>query len=115
MSSLLTVAIEAAHAAGKLQREGFGSELVVNELLRHDIKLDLDVRCQELISQNSGMICFAVQDYLDRTGLPISTIRSALDEAERKGLITQSLGHVTPTERGFDFLSDLQELFLAPE
>ena len=51
MSSLLTVAIEAAHAAGKLQREGFGSELVVNELLRHDIKLDLDVRCQELISE----------------------------------------------------------------
>jgi oxygen-independent coproporphyrinogen-3 oxidase len=56
-----------------------------------------------------------VQDYLDRTGLPISTIRSALDEAERKGLITQSQGRVTPTERGFDFLSDLQELFLAPE
>lgn len=51
MSSLLNVAIEAAHAAGKLQREGFGSELVVNELLRHDIKLDLDVRCQELISE----------------------------------------------------------------
>jgi hypothetical protein len=22
-------------------------------------------KCQELISQNSGMICFAVQDYLD--------------------------------------------------
>lgn len=51
MSSLLSVAIEAAHAAGKLQREGFGSELVVNELLQHDIKLDLDVRCQELISE----------------------------------------------------------------
>ncbi len=22
-------------------------------------------KCQELISQNSGMVCFAVQDYLD--------------------------------------------------
>ena len=22
-------------------------------------------RCQELISQNAGMVCFAVQDYLD--------------------------------------------------
>lgn len=50
-SSLLSVAIEAAHAAGELQREGFGSELLVNELLKHDIKLDLDVRCQELITK----------------------------------------------------------------
>ncbi len=58
---------------------------------------------------------FAVQDYLDRTGLPISTIQSALDAAQRKGLVTLQGGHVQPTERGFDFLSDLQELFLADE
>jgi len=50
MSSLLNVAIEAAHAAGKLQRENFGSDLAVNEMLKHDIKLDLDVRSQELIT-----------------------------------------------------------------
>ncbi|MGE8396087.1 MAG: radical SAM family heme chaperone HemW [Comamonas sp.] len=55
---------------------------------------------------------FAIQDYLDRTGLPISTIRTALDEAEQKGLIVRTASHVTPTERGFDFLNDLQELFL---
>ncbi len=50
MSSLLKVATEAALAAGKLQRENFGSNLAVNEMLQHDIKLDLDVRCQELIT-----------------------------------------------------------------
>lgn len=55
---------------------------------------------------------FAIQDYLDRTGLPISTISAALDEAERKGLIQRDAGRVQPTERGFDFLSDLQALFL---
>src|SRR5690242_12100390 len=49
--SLLEVAIEAAHAAGQLQREGFRSELVVNEMLQYDIKLDLDVRCQTLITE----------------------------------------------------------------
>lgn len=89
-------------------------------LAGHALASDTDVRRKDLpfeymlnaLRLRSG---FAVQDYLDRTGLPISTIRSALDEAERKGLITQSLGRVTPTERGFDFLSDLQELFLAPE
>jgi myo-inositol-1(or 4)-monophosphatase len=48
--TLLQVAIEAAHAAGKLQRENFGSDLMVNEMLKHDIKLDLDVRSQELIT-----------------------------------------------------------------
>jgi len=89
-------------------------------LAGHALASDTDVRRKDLpfeymlnaLRLRSG---FAVQDYLDRTGLPISTIRSALDEAERKGLITQSLGRVTPTERGFDFLSDLQELFLAPD
>jgi myo-inositol-1(or 4)-monophosphatase len=50
MSSLLEVATEAALAAGKLQRENFGSALTVNEMLRHDIKLELDVRSQELIA-----------------------------------------------------------------
>ena len=50
MSSLLEVATEAALAAGKLQRGHFGSALEVNEMLRYDIKLELDVRSQELIS-----------------------------------------------------------------
>ena len=48
--SLLSTAIEAAHAAGKLQREHFGSDLAVNEMLQYDIKLDLDVRSQQLIT-----------------------------------------------------------------
>ncbi|WP_312451623.1 radical SAM family heme chaperone HemW [Comamonas sp.] len=56
---------------------------------------------------------FALQDYLDRTGLPLSSIAKALHEAEAKGLIKLDFQKVTPTERGFDFLSDLQELFLA--
>ena len=37
----------------------------------------------------------------------------ALDAAERKGLIERDLHRVRPTVRGFDFLSDLQALFLA--
>ena len=56
---------------------------------------------------------FALQDYLDRTGLPLSSIDKALQQAEAKGLITRDWARVRPTERGFDFLSDLQELFLA--
>ncbi|MDD0810525.1 radical SAM family heme chaperone HemW [Curvibacter sp. RS43] len=56
---------------------------------------------------------FALQDFSDRTGLPLSAIAAGLDEAERKGLIERDFARVKPTERGFDFLSDLQSLFLA--
>jgi oxygen-independent coproporphyrinogen-3 oxidase len=56
---------------------------------------------------------FMLQDYVDRTGLPLSTIEPALQEAQAKGLVERDLVQVKPTERGFDFLSDLQSLFLA--
>ena len=56
---------------------------------------------------------FALQDFGDRTGLPITAIQQPLEEAERKGLIERDFARVKPTERGFDFLSDLQSLFLA--
>ena len=56
---------------------------------------------------------FALQDFTERTGLPVTVLAKALDEAERKGLIVRDMARVQPTERGFDFLSDLQELFLA--
>ena len=35
-----------------------------------------------------------------------------LEEAERRGWIQRDLARVWPTEQGFDFLSDLQGLFL---
>ncbi|HSI52340.1 MAG TPA: radical SAM family heme chaperone HemW, partial [Ramlibacter sp.] len=57
---------------------------------------------------------FALSQFRERTGLAPSAIEDALQQAERKGLIERDLSHVRPTERGFDFLSDLQELFLAP-
>lgn len=50
--------------------------------------------------------------FTERTGLPPSAIGRALTAAEGKGLIERDLTHVRPTERGFDFLSDLQEMFL---
>jgi myo-inositol-1(or 4)-monophosphatase len=50
MNPYLQAAIDAAHAAGKLLRDEFGSALDVNEFSAHDIKLDLDVRTQDLIT-----------------------------------------------------------------
>ena len=47
----LDCARSAALEAGAFLREHFGSELNVNALEKHDIKLELDVQTQELITQ----------------------------------------------------------------
>jgi oxygen-independent coproporphyrinogen-3 oxidase len=48
----------------------------------------------------------------ERTGLSLAALQKGLDQAERQGLIARDFARVWPTERGFDFLSDLQGLFL---
>ena len=55
---------------------------------------------------------FALGEFSERTGLAITAIAHQLEEAERKGWITRDLQRVQPTALGFDFLSDLQSLFL---
>ncbi|MDE2080401.1 MAG: oxygen-independent coproporphyrinogen III oxidase-like protein [Burkholderiales bacterium] len=55
---------------------------------------------------------FAQARFAERTGLPHSAIAATLDEAERRGLVLRDALTVRPTARGFDFLSDLQALFL---
>jgi len=56
---------------------------------------------------------FGLRDFTERTGLPLTAIEAALQEAERKGLLERDFARVRPTQRGFDFLSDLQALFLS--
>ena len=55
---------------------------------------------------------FALQDFVERTGQSVASIAPALDKAEAQGLVARDMAQVRPTERGFDFLSNLQELFL---
>ena len=54
----------------------------------------------------------AMTQYLERTGLPPSSIAQALETARGRGLLAADPARIQPTERGFDFLSDLQQLFL---
>lgn len=56
---------------------------------------------------------FKLQDFTDKTGLPFTAIQKGLEDAERKGLIERDFVRAKPTVRGFDFLNDLQSLFLA--
>jgi len=54
-----------------------------------------------------------MQQFLERTGLPPSSIAEALQQGRGKGLLELDPLRIQPTPRGFDFLSDLQSLFLA--
>ena len=55
---------------------------------------------------------FALPTFTERTGLPITAITAALQQAQARGLLTDGFNHVQPTAHGFDFLNDLQALFL---
>ena len=57
---------------------------------------------------------FELARYTERTGLPLSSVNAALTQAQARGLIERDAATdtVRPTVRGFDFLSDLQAVFL---
>jgi oxygen-independent coproporphyrinogen-3 oxidase len=59
---------------------------------------------------------FELALFNERCGLPLSAIAPGLAEAESRGLLVREgvpgAERVRPTTRGFDFLSDLQALFL---
>ncbi len=57
---------------------------------------------------------FALSDFTERTGLALTRIQQGLQQAEAQGLLARDWSRAWPTERGFDFLSDLQALFLPP-
>ena len=50
--------------------------------------------------------------FTQRTGLPPSAIEAAVRQAQQQGLLCEGGPHLRATARGFDFLSDLQALFL---
>jgi putative oxygen-independent coproporphyrinogen III oxidase len=55
---------------------------------------------------------FELARFSERTGLSLTALAKGLDAAERQGLIARDFNRAWPTARGFDFLNDLQALFL---
>ena len=50
--------------------------------------------------------------FAQRTGLPASAIEATVQRARQRGLLEADLQQLRPTALGFDFLSDLQQMFL---
>jgi putative oxygen-independent coproporphyrinogen III oxidase len=76
------------------------------EVARHELPFEFMLNALRL---REG---FELARFTERTGLPPGAIERELDTAERKGLIERDLHRVRPTRLGFDFLNDLQALFL---
>ncbi|WP_170841593.1 radical SAM family heme chaperone HemW [Nitrosomonas aestuarii] len=55
---------------------------------------------------------FEIALFQERTGLPINTILSQLDQAQQRGLLHRSDLHIAPTQMGRHFLNDLLQIFL---
>lgn len=53
-----------------------------------------------------------MSSFLERTGLPPSAIAKAMEQGRAKGLLDPDPAVIRATPLGFDFLSDLQALFL---
>ncbi|MDO9313998.1 MAG: radical SAM family heme chaperone HemW [Burkholderiaceae bacterium] len=53
--------------------------------------------------------------FAERTGLPLSSVERQLTDATSRGLLVREPNWIQPTPRGYDFLNDLQELFLPTE
>ena len=51
LNQSLAAAVSAARAAGAIMRKNLNAEKKANEITSHDIKLELDVRCQKLIEK----------------------------------------------------------------
>ncbi len=90
-----------------MERARAGDAVVsVDEVARRDLPFEYMLNALRL---REG---FALDEAVARTGLPVSALRHGIDQACGLGWLVVDGGVVRPTEQGFDFLSDVQALFL---
>jgi putative oxygen-independent coproporphyrinogen III oxidase len=85
-----------------------GRNSVCKETLLSDSDLVFEFMLNAL-RLNSG---FEVELFTASTGLSFSQILPTIQNAAQLGLITFDNGHICPTEHGFQYLNDLQSMFL---
>ena len=81
----------------------------VEEIARADLPFEFMLNALRL---KDG---FELALFSERTGLAITAIQAGLQAGQAQHLLKRDLTRVTPTVRGFDFLNDLQALFLPPK
>ncbi|MEP6607857.1 MAG: radical SAM family heme chaperone HemW [Burkholderiaceae bacterium] len=93
--------------ASYLQRAARGQFVAEgHEVSRRDLPFEFMLNALRLVAGVS------INSFAERTGMPLSSIESDLDEAERRGLMSRTEVSIAATPLGLRFLSDLQALFL---
>ncbi|TAM52473.1 MAG: oxygen-independent coproporphyrinogen III oxidase-like protein [Paraburkholderia sp.] len=90
--------IEQARAGTPVQEE--------HEVSARDLPFEFMLNALRLVEG------FPVHRFVECTGMPMTSIERALQEAERRGLIERTYEKIAPTPLGQRFLNDLQALFL---
>jgi len=90
--------IEEARAGAPVQEE--------HEVSTRDLPFEFMLNALRLVEG------FPVHRFIERTGLQLTSIEPALQEAERRALIERTYEKIAPTPLGQRFLNDLQALFL---
>jgi len=90
--------MEQARAGSPVQEE--------HEVSAHELPFEFMLNALRLVEG------FPVHRFVERTGLQMTSMEGALQEAERRGLIERSYEKIAPTPLGQRFLNDLQALFL---
>ena len=93
---------------GLFMQKAMGGSAVAqsNEVSRSELPFEFMLNALRL-KDGVPLIAFS-----ERTGMPLSAIEKSMQAARDKGLLAHDMSHIRPTEKGFDFLSDLQSLFL---
>lgn len=91
----LKTAVEAAQAAGEVMRKNFHLPKKINEAQQHDIKLELDVRCQKLIEKKLRADApeYAILGEEGVLGDPLSTDRWVVDPIDGTVNFTYGIPH----------------------
>jgi myo-inositol-1(or 4)-monophosphatase len=89
----LAAAIEAARLAGALMRKNLNEPKKINESIQHDIKLDLDVRCQKLIETHLSAFDAAVFGEEGISGDPAAEYRWVIDPIDGTVNFTYGIPH----------------------
>ncbi len=79
-----------------------------HEVARADLPFEFAMNAMRL----AGGVPLAL--FTERTGLPLSALAAGREAALAKGLLVNDPARLQASPRGFDFLNDLQALFLPP-
>jgi len=83
-----------------------------NAVVQHDEVSRTDLPFEFMLNALRLRDGFPVAWMTERTGLAPTVFEHGLKQAEQQGLVVRDWQTIRPTEKGFDFLSDLQTLFL---